>query len=194
MKTDNCTNNKKSTLPVWVIVLIVLGVLLVFGLPIIGIIAAMTLPTLMNSAETARNKTIFKKTISTLIQSMVMSEAIDGGDYNKFDDVWTKRIKGNLMLNSDNGNIIILKDLTEIKYEKLSDICQTTPQTPSKETACAVLTIDADGFAEGENKKSEDSNGNIKVHDQFEVLLYKNTVVPATGSAEEKLLTLPSER
>jgi len=179
---------KKSSLPVWAIVLIILAGLFICSLPIIGIVAAMVLPTLMSSTEDAKNKTVYKKTISTLSQSMYMSEALDGGDYTNFDDVWTKKVKANLLLDSENGNIIRLKDLTEIKYDKLSDVCQQSPQSPSKETACAVLTIDADGFDKGLNMKSSKETGSIKVNDQFELLLYKNAVMPAAGSIEEELI------
>lgn len=50
-------------------------------LGIIGVVAAMTIPTLMNSTGQAEFKTGYKKVISTLNQAITMNVAIDSSDF-----------------------------------------------------------------------------------------------------------------
>ena len=186
--SKNEQKTKKDTMPVWAIVLLIIGIAVVFILPVIGVVAALTIPVLVAETSEVKNKTILKKTVSELNQSILMSQAVDNKDYSTFDDIWTKRIKSNLLINSDIENGIRLNDLTEIKYNKLSDNCDAAPENPTKETACAVLTIDADGFDKGQNKHTYESPRCIIIKDQFDVLLYKNIVVPAINTAEYILI------
>lgn len=51
-------------------------------LGIIGVVAAMTIPTLMNSTNQAEFKTGYKKIISTLNQAITMNVAIDSADFS----------------------------------------------------------------------------------------------------------------
>jgi len=50
-------------------------------LGIIGVVAAMTIPTLMNQTSGAELKTGFKKIVSTLNQAITMNVALDGNDF-----------------------------------------------------------------------------------------------------------------
>ncbi|MBQ8460627.1 zinc ribbon domain-containing protein [bacterium] len=175
---------KHDTFPVWAIVLIVLAGTGFFGLPIIGIVAAMTIPTLVASTEQARNKAIFKKTYSTFNQAILMDNAISGKYYTTFDDVWNKAIKGQLSRYQDIENGIVLADLTEVKYEKISGTCQRKPEKISEKTACAILTVDADGFNKGANKFSVGS----RVGDRFNILLYSDGVETIPNTPEDRLI------
>jgi type II secretory pathway pseudopilin PulG len=177
---------KKDTFPVWVIVLLVIFCLGFFILPIIGIVAALTLPTLIMNTDKAKNKAVFKKTISTLNQSMLMDKAISDKTYTKFYDVWNKSIKNQLLNPEDIENGIRLNDSTEIKYTKLSNTCNSinAKDEISDRTACAVLTIDADGFNNGKNRLSTKN----KINDQFKILLCSDTVTPAPNSIEDELI------
>ena len=47
-------------------------------LVIIGVIAAMTVPTLMNNTQGQENKTAFKKAISSMNQALTMEYALEG--------------------------------------------------------------------------------------------------------------------
>ena len=49
-------------------------------LGIIGVVAAMTMPTLMNSTQGAQYKAAYKKALSALSQAVVLNVALD--DYN----------------------------------------------------------------------------------------------------------------
>lgn len=51
-------------------------------LGIIGVVAAMTIPTLMNQTGQAEFKTGFKKMISTLNQAITMNVALDNSDFS----------------------------------------------------------------------------------------------------------------
>lgn len=50
-------------------------------LGIIGVVAAMTIPTLMNSTNDAQFKTGLKKVVSTLSQAITMNVAVDNADF-----------------------------------------------------------------------------------------------------------------
>lgn len=52
-------------------------------LGIIGVVAAMTMPTLMNSTQGAQYKTAYKKALSAISQAIVLNVALD--DYNLAD-------------------------------------------------------------------------------------------------------------
>ncbi len=56
-------------------------------LGIIGVVAAMTMPTLMNSTQGAQYKTAYKKALSAISQAVVLNVALD--DYNLADTVST---------------------------------------------------------------------------------------------------------
>ena len=177
---------KRDTFPMWVIVLLVLFCSGFFILPVIGVVAAITIPTLMMSTDEAKNKAVFKKTMSTLSQAMLMDKAISDKTYTKFDDVWNKSIKSQLPNPIDIENGIRLNDMTEIKYEKLSNTCNSIHDKKeiSDRTACAVLTIDADGFDKGQNRHSMHTG----IHDQFKVMLYSDMVSPIPNTVEDELL------
>lgn len=52
-------------------------------LGIIGVVAAMTMPTLMNSTNGAQYKTAYKKALSVLSQAVVMNVALDDYDFSQ---------------------------------------------------------------------------------------------------------------
>ena len=52
-------------------------------LGIIGVVAAMTMPTLMNSTNGAQNRTAYKKALSVLSQAVVLNVALDDYDLSQ---------------------------------------------------------------------------------------------------------------
>ena len=179
------TKIKHDSFPVWLIILLVFLVSGFFFLPVVGIVAAITMPTLIMSTNRAKNKATFLKTYVTLNQSMLMDKAISDKSYTKFEDVWNKSIKNQLLNPEDIEHGIRLKDLTEIKYTKLNDNCKSIHEVKeiSDRTACAVLTIDTDGFNKGKNRQSENND----IQDQFKILLYSDTITTIPNSIENKL-------
>lgn len=177
----------RDKFPVWAIVLIICSVLFFPTLAIIGVVAAMTIPTLVYNTNKAKFSAMYKKDLSTLNQALIMSEAINGKTFTSSDDVWNKAIKDNLIVDKEIPDGIRLADLSEIKYEKLRDNCSVSPEDKkniSPETACAILTIDVNGFDKEPNRAST-----VKSRaDRYLVLMYSNTVVPAPNSEEDKIL------
>ena len=66
--SKNEQKTKKDTMPVWAIVLLIIGIAVVFILPVIGVVAALTIPVLVAETSEVKNKTILKKTVSELNQ------------------------------------------------------------------------------------------------------------------------------
>lgn len=58
-------------------------------LGIIGVVAAMTMPTLMNSTNGAQYKTAYKKALSVLSQAVVMNVALDDYDLSQASETGT---------------------------------------------------------------------------------------------------------
>ncbi len=184
-----CGTKLGGGFPVWVIVvLVILGLFFSIVIPV-AVTIAMTMPALLTNTDRVKNKTKFLKTTSSLSQSLLMSNALDDKYYNNFDELWEKGVKENLNIASSFENGIKLSDLTEIKYEKLNNTCKEFPTEYNESTACAILTIDVDGFEKGENKLSYvTSKGTQMIHDRFVLLLYPNTVRPKPKSIEDVLL------
>jgi hypothetical protein len=182
--------SKKDKFPVWAIVLIVLSGCGCFTLPVIGIVAAMTIPALVMNTEAAKNKVVLKKTYSSLQQAYLMENAISGRYYSNPDEVWEKSIKLRVNYTDIDGGIN-LADGTEIKFEKLKNKCDMAPADYAyygKDTACARLVIDANGFEKSPNRMTTSMNNKKKQTDQFELWMYSNKAVAGNGSFERYLL------
>ena len=91
--------NKKSAFTL-AEVLITLG--------IIGVVAAMTIPTLMNKTSEAQFRTGYKKILSTLSQAVNMSMAMDNTDFSDFDATGTGSTD-NSIYNMFNTRMSVLK-------------------------------------------------------------------------------------
>src|SRR5574344_1540654 len=83
-------------------------VLIVLG--IIGVVAAMTIPTLMNQTGQAEFRTGFKKIISTLNQAINMNVALDNSDFSVLNETTTT---GNSIYNMFNTRMNVIKTATD---------------------------------------------------------------------------------
>ena len=185
-------NVKKDKFPVWVIVLIALSSCGCLTLPIIGIVAAMTIPSLVMNTESAKNKAVLKKTYSTLSQAYLIENAVNDRYYSDVDEVWKKSIKSRLIYTEIDGGIK-LADGTEIKFERLKDKCEPVPDDVAyygKETACARLVIDTNGFTKAPNRMTTSKDYRKRQTDQFELWMYSNKAVAGNGSLERYLLNI----
>lgn len=183
-------NVKKDKFPVWVIVLIALSGCGCLTLPIIGIVAAMTIPSLVMNTEAAKNKAVLKKTYSTFQQAYLIENAVNDKYYSDVDEVWEKSIKSRVNYTDINGGIK-LADGTEVKFEKLKDTCDPVPADVAyygKETACARLVIDTNGFEKSPNRMSTSKDYRRRQTDQFELWMYSNKAVAGNGSLERYLM------
>lgn len=179
---------KVDGLPTWAIVLIVLAVIFTiipFALGILGVILAMTLPVLMSDTDSSQFRSKYLRTISTLNQAQLMAMAKNDGEFTNSDDIWNKGIKENTAEVVDIPEGIRLSNGVEVKYEKLRESCEPNySKKASESTACAMLTVDVNGFSKGPNKMSKST----ELADRYTLLMYPISVEPITGSEEEKIL------
>lgn len=182
---------KVNGLPTWAIVLIVVAVIFTiipFALGVLGVILAMTLPVLMSDTDSSQFRSKYLRTISSLNQAQLMSQAMNDEEFTNSDDIWNKGIKENIAGVVDIPDGIRLSNGVEIKYEKLRESCKDNlSKNANESTACAILTIDVNGFDKAPNKFSTSS----KISDRFNVLMYPTSTEPAVGSEEDKILHTP---
>lgn len=175
-------------------------------LVILGVVAAMTVPNLLNNSNSAQFSTGIKKAFAALNQTIQMA-AVESGEipgvgnsadgpgiltnlfgahmrisgygvytHNKTGD-WTAKTK------ADPGDAIATADGMIYKIGAFVDGCGTIPdeQTQAAITAanpCTMILVDVNG-RKGPNALTED-NKKDKINDQFLLYLFKNGVVAAT--------------
>ncbi len=83
-------------------------------LGIIGVVAAMTMPTLMNSTNGAQYKTAYKKALSVLSQAVVLNVALDDYDLSQATETSTKATDGSSasLYNLFNNRMNVVKTAT----------------------------------------------------------------------------------
>lgn len=191
IKTCPKCGAKVNGLPTWAIVLIVLAIIFTiipFVLGILGVILAITLPVFMSDTDSSQFRSKYLRTISTLNQAQLMAMAKNDGEFTNSDDIWNKGIKENIAGVVDIPEGIRLSNGVEVKYEKLRESCEPNySKKASESTACAMLTIDVNGFSKAPNKFGTST----KISDRFNVLMYPTSTEPAVGSEEDKILHSP---
>lgn len=181
----------KDEFPAWakaVIISIIIAVPLFAGSFVYIFFAGMfsAQASVSGTFQSSRNRSLFIKDLGSLNRALIVSEA-KNDIYSSTDMVWNKGIKEQLIITKDIPDGIVLADLTEIKYQKLRNNCTRKPVNTSeinKQTACAILTIDTDGFEKGLNCQSEIDN----IADRFTVLMYSDAVLPVPNSVEDKII------
>ena len=89
-------------------------------LGIIGVVAAMTMPTLMNSTNGAQYKTAYKKALSVLSQAVVLNVALDDYDLSQATEVdETKAVDGTSpsLYNLFNNRMNVIKPATDASWD-----------------------------------------------------------------------------
>lgn len=167
-------------------------------LGIIGVVAAMTIPTLMNQTGQAEFKTGFKKMISTLNQAVTMNVALDSTDFTALTAtttgstdaspyaLFTNRMNiirsatdsaglsgtGSLMTSTANANYtLFFNDGMALSFSQTQTACGTTAAT-----GCKAL-VDVNGTKKP-NKTSTGTSTTSTVYDQFGIIMYGQQVVP----------------
>ena len=150
-------------------------------LGIIGVVAAMTIPTLMQSTNDAELKSGYKKFMSVLNQAISMNYALDGVDFsgltqegNVTDDKGTswrgfiyRRL--NVIGSDESAGKYYFSDGTSIEDIKMDGCESATAPTPN----CSFL-IDVNG-KKGPNQLTVDKT---KLKDQYRVYAYNRVVSP----------------
>lgn len=166
-------------------------------LGIIGVVAAMTIPTLIVQVDQSEYKVRFKKAISTLNQAIMMNIAVDGIDFSSLSagtgsgtiySMFNSRVSiistttGTFTLGSatlSNANYtLFFKDGLMISFPSVAASC-----TASGNTACKML-IDVNGYDKPNKTSLATTTGNTSIFDQFTLEFYNQTVTPYTARAK----------
>ncbi len=199
-------------------------------LGIIGVVAAMTMPTLMNSTNGAQYKTAYKKALSVLSQAVVLNVALDDYDlsqttstttndnaslYNLFNNrMNVVKTDGNAYTATPTSSNVKFGDKTSNYTLYFNDgITFTFPKNASNCTEGNATTNAADngtdgtpGYCYGVIDVNGEKNPNKLVNcdgkawnaggedckvtnptDIYPVIMYDQTVLPATRAAEAVL-------
>ena len=194
-------------------------------LGIIGVVAAMTMPTLMNSTNGAQYKTAYKKALSVLSQAVVLNVALD--DYDMSQTVAETANDSASLYNMFNNRMNVVKtegnaysasNADTVKFGKNSGnytlyfndgITFTFPTTAAEctegnanigigDTKKCYGVIDVNGeknpnkvvTCDGTSKQWNAGGEDCKVSnptDIYPVVMYDQTVLPATRAAEAVL-------
>ena len=164
-------------------------------LMIIGVIAAMTIPSLMQSTAQQEYKAAFKKAVSMLNQAITLNYALDGRDASDYSgtslfNLMTARL--NIMSSNASTTEFYTADGMWFKVlntgEKNSNVknnsCTTTSDNPNDvNNTCAAIKVDVNG-QKGPNTWT---TGGKNVKDMFEVAVYPQKVLPSNTQFAEAL-------
>jgi len=177
-------------------------------LGIIGVVAAMTIPTLMNQSSQAVFRTGFKKAVSVLNQAITMNVALNDSDFSALtsgtDDTTSvvgmfknrlntlKTASGgttdmgtnNYVFNSNSNYVLYLSDgMTLAVYPAGSDKCATI-KTDSP--GSCRLVVDVNGI-KGPNTLSTATDTSGSLTDQYVMTFYNQQIVPGNNAARYAL-------
>ncbi len=160
-------------------------------LGIIGVVAAMTIPTLMQKTNDSEIKSSYKKMMSVLNQAISMNFALDGVDFSTISaggssndstgTSWLGFIYNRMNVVGQDGNTVYFNDGTSMTVD--------TTQSNCTEADPCEATIDVNG-KKGPNTVGDDSSlyNNGTLRDQYTIKLYKRQASPAADSAGELIL------
>ena len=157
-------------------------------LMIIGVIAAMTIPSLMQSTAQQEYKAAFKKAVSMLNQAVTLNYALDGEDGSSFTgtsffNLLTKRL--NVMSSVSGSRELYTADGMWFKATATNaNACNANADNPNATSnRCGTVIVDVNG-QKGPNKLTTDTN---KVFDIFTVSIYPQKALPE-GATMSKVL------
>lgn len=168
-------------------------------LGIIGVVAAMTIPSLMNSTGQTEFKSGFKKAVSVLNQAVTMNVALDGADFSALTSgttagssiysMFTTRMNvlstganatiGGAFNNSSNYTLFF-NDGMAVTFPTAATGCSTNVSA----TNCRIV-VDVNG-ARKPNKLSASTSGGTTagIFDEFVLDFYNQQVVPHDNEAK----------
>lgn len=163
-------------------------------LGIIGVVAAMTIPTVLNNASDQQFKTGFKKILSTLNQAVTMNVALDNTDfgdmnvttttanslslYNLFNSrmnvvkTATTSAAAGINLPDDANYTVFFSDGMALSFKQSATGCTTA-------APCKAL-VDVNGTKKPNTQATTDTT---QIKDQYGVIFSKQQVVPNNATA-----------
>ena len=160
-------------------------------LMIIGVIAAMTIPSLMQSTAQQEYKAAYKKAVSMINQAVTLNYALDGRDATdytgtNFFSLLTQRL--NVMSSNTTAQEMYTADGMWFKAGQqgggvsASSTCNANDSaTPSN--VCSVVTVDVNGM-KGPNRET---TATTRIFDIFTIAVYPQKALPA-GETMGKVL------
>jgi prepilin-type N-terminal cleavage/methylation domain-containing protein len=154
-------------------------------LGIIGVVAAMTIPTLMQKTNDSELKSGYKKMISVINQAISMNYALDGVDFSNISSAagspddekgtsWLGFVYRRLNVVGSDGNVIYFSDGSSVDLSEA-----ITDGDCTKDDPCKVI-IDVNG-RKGPNQMTTQTTN---LHDQYTVYAYGRQFSP-TDSADD---------
>ena len=155
-KKWNSTEHFNRVQKQWVLGTIIAAVImsfLIFGY--IGVVAAMTIPSLVNSTNNVKTKTMIKKEVASLSQAAVMSEALDSKCGKKSSQEGIAKCLGERFNGQVVGNKIELNDGVDLIFHSgnrcVNDgtcyvIIDTTSRAKGKENVTIRMYSDKNGY------------------------------------------------
>ena len=169
-------------------------------LGIIGVVAAMTMPTLMNSTQGAQYRAAYKKALSALSQAVTLNVALD--DYNFAQTSSTATTSGAASMYNifkNRMNVVKTATGTSIGYT-IKDAAGTNLTLGSNYTLFSVNLTNCKGFIDVNGEKNPNkvvkcenggnSDDNCTVTnptDVYPVVFYDQTVLPNSAAGRKVL-------
>ncbi len=172
-------------------------------LVIIGVIAAMTVPTLMNNTNAQEFRSALKKAISGVNQALTLNYALEGlsaTDYTSatdlVDDVFKTRMSvidgqssfttndctGNAVFTTADGIIFCVNNYSSANSDEQGTKCDTYNETPCVATdGQANLWIDVNGV----KKPNKATTSSKRPRDIYQAQIYAQKVVPYGAPTQE---------
>lgn len=167
-------------------------------LGIIGVVAAMTIPTLMNQTGQAEFKTGFKKAVSVLNQAVTMSVALDSTDfsslttadnaagsiYNMFISrmnvistiAGTSASLGTAFQTAAQNYILYFNDGMAITFPSKATACTSANQAVGAANACQIV-VDINGNKKPNKMSQATATGTTAgIYDEFVVDMFNQQV------------------
>ena len=177
-------------------------------LVIIGVIAAMTVPSLMNNTNSQEFRSALKKAISGANQALTLEYALEGlsaGDFSSkeqlVDEVFRKRmsimesadankwssVTRDLACNDDatfttnDGIKFCVKEFSAGNDDSQSSACNSYNTKPCGSDTAAQLLIDVNG----DRKPNRQTTSSVKPRDIYQAQIYAQKIVPFGQPTQE---------
>lgn len=165
-------------------------------LGIIGVVAAMTIPTLMNQTGQAEFKTGFKKAVSVLNQAITMNVALDSNDFSNL-TAGDSTVSGSILsmfmarmtvnhtgtspeiggaFNNGNNYTLYFNDGMVVTFPSTAASCTSTSK--------CNMVVDVNGNKGPNTVSNAISTTTGRIADQYYLNFYGQQVVPANDSAK----------
>jgi prepilin-type N-terminal cleavage/methylation domain-containing protein len=155
-------------------------------LVVIGIVAALSIPALLQNTNSAELKTAFKKSLAGLNQALVMSIAQDSTDAGTCCGNTTTELSNffarKMNVISNGTNWFVTADGMQYTVISKGGTCpaiENVSGAPVDTAANCVILVDVNGAGKGPNAMSSGTGTTAVYKDRYTLVVRSNSVVPA---------------